>query len=544
MLLLLFIYSLVPINSVLYFIPIALFYIIYIFVLITTLQMFYSRKKLNSVKVLADMLDRLNDTLIHDSAESAYSWTSIKPYINFFIALPFLIASFSLADKQWIPSSEICLLSFVITVACWFALNDKYDYLALLAIILDTLSNLPILIEKINHIPVLYPILNAICSFGFKINLFFDLHFNIGLPSLAYIIVPLFFIKMATKSIKGFHQVIVPHLVCFFWWKLVVVFIVETTWFGLLRASCGWGMLLILSPLLFIAGFLWVIYTIYISTSFYNIFKVLTTFCLVIGVSLLPFWSRYNYKKSDWNLKQKSLVTNVILVVIFVITSVPLAFITLPKSDSNMNYLSRDVYMRSCVDVDGIFGVENCLHFNNLKVNWTGVVDKISITKIENRAEDFMKIFPKFVSNYLRCTYGQKYAQDCTTLSDQPEQDACQYNKLQGIYCHLNDFNKFTYEVMTSTQSNNEIAKLIIPDHFSSVIKALRVGDEVAYQGSLDYSIGSTIPTVHLKNLQCLRCQNTSPMVLQPSIWSFSFMYKTAFQSVFNFFFAPLFDFE
>lgn len=546
MLLLLFIYSLVSLNTVLWFLPIVIFFVTFSFVLICTMQMFYSRRKLNDLKALADMLDRFNNTFIHESAESAYSWASITPYFKFFFSLPLLIASFTLADKEWLPCSELFLISLLTTVASWFALSDKYDHLALLSILFDTFSNLPLIAEHMSQIPVLYPIINFISSFGISIDILSEFHIKVGLPSLAYIIVPLLFVEMAAKSRKGFYQIVIPHLVCFFWWRMVVIFFLQTSWFGLVRASCGWGILILLTPLLVVFGVVWTFYSIYVSSSFYNLLKIITTIILVVAVSLLPYWSRFNFRVGSLNLKQKSWKTNFILIAIFLVTSVPLAYISVPLNDAtSVDYLPRDVYLKHCgkVEITGVSTSIDCLHFENLKVNWTGMVDKVSIYRVENRAENFMRILPNMISNWLRCTYGEHYADDCGALEEDFESDACTFNKLQGRNCHMNSFSMFTYQVAvhTTDEEPSQSISLLAPDYFKQAMQVLSASDVISFQGRLSDKLAGPTPDVELTNMECVECASVPASIIQPSLWNLSSMYKSSIYAVFNFFFAPLF---
>ena len=533
MLLLLFIYSLISINSILYFLPIISFFISFIFLYVVTLQIFYSHRKLNRNRTINKIFERLGSRYLSRYEEDACC--SVKPYLQFFAVIPLLIISFNLADKQWLPSSEMCTMSFILVLAYWFSIKDGYGQYSYYVVLLNFFSNISLFTDDTNHIPILYHIFYAYKNFGLTISLYFDLSINIGLPSLAYFITLLIFMEMTLKSEKKFHQVILPHLVCVLWGKLVMLFFMESTWFGLLRASCGWGVLFIISPLLLIVGIFLILYKIYFSF-FFSFLKVVTTFGLILGVSTLPFWSKLNFVNDNLNLTQKSLKNYLILVSIVLLTSLPLAFVSFSLDDNNVNYLPRDVYMRNCKDLGKVLKAQNCLHFNNLKVNWSGIVKTISITKIENSAENFMKWFPKFISNWLQCTYGHRYAYDCTSFGSQLEQDACEFNKLQRVNCHLNEFSKFTYEVVVDME--DEAVNLVISNHFTELVALLNIGDMVSFQGLLAYK-GFKTPSINIYNLQCIQCTNELPVVIKPSVLSFSLIYKNAFHSVFNFFFAP-----
>ena len=138
------------------------------------------------------------------------------------------------------------------TVSYRIALSDRYDILALASIFIDFISTLvPALIAKLPQIPVLYSIVWYLCGPGFSIELpVHGLSVKLGLPSLAFLIVPVIFVKMAARrSWQGTYQIFVPHLVCFFWWRLSIAFLARSTWFGLALVFVGWISLLFLLPL-------------------------------------------------------------------------------------------------------------------------------------------------------------------------------------------------------------------------------------------------------------------------------------------------------
>ena len=61
--------------------------------------------------------------------------------------------SFAMADKSWIPCSEFTAIGMFFTLTCFMALSNKYDYLALLSIVVDFVSTLPYLIEDFPKYP-------------------------------------------------------------------------------------------------------------------------------------------------------------------------------------------------------------------------------------------------------------------------------------------------------------------------------------------------------------------------------------------------------
>ena len=95
-----------------------------------------ARRRLGDVKTIATMLSRFA-AFDQETAASMYMWHSMKPYATFFLALPLCIASLSVADTSWLLCPEFGALSAAVSFACYLALSDRYDFLALASILID-----------------------------------------------------------------------------------------------------------------------------------------------------------------------------------------------------------------------------------------------------------------------------------------------------------------------------------------------------------------------------------------------------------------------
>ena len=284
--------------------------------------MLQSRRRLSDVKTIAGMLSRLLNSFDEQTAASMYLWNSMRPYANFFLALPLCVASLSVADTGWMLCPEFGALSAMTAVACFIALSDRYDSLALTSISIDCISTiLPALIQKLPELPVMHTVLWYLFGPGLSIELpVHGLYVSIGLPSLAFLIVPVIFIRMAArKSWQGTYQVLIPHLVCFFWWRLTVAFLTRSTWFGLARAFVGWIGLIVFLPFM---PFIVIGYGIYIFrtvASFSSVIKLFTTVTLVVGVSIFMWWSRSGFRIGPWfSLRGKSPISRAVLILVIV----------------------------------------------------------------------------------------------------------------------------------------------------------------------------------------------------------------------------------
>ena len=337
-----FIYSLISIQLVLWSIPLFLFYICFAAMIICTMQMFYSKRKIKDVKAVANMLQKFNEMLDSETAESSYEWNKLTPYLTFFITLCGMTMSFAMADKSWIPCSEFTAIGMFFTLTCFMALSNKYDYLALLSIVVDFVSTLPYLIEDFPNIPILRHILTLFCGSVFSLEIVPGMHINIGLPSFAYMIVPILFIRMAIQqSWTGTYRVLIPHLICFFWWKVSVMFFRYSTWLGLVRASLGWVLFVALLPIFFGFFVIWLIYSFISLFTIANFFRILTTFVLLTLPIIFGIWAKTGFKVSSFSLNERSLLARSVLVALFVLSVVPmLYYFTPPERDVSGKYMT------------------------------------------------------------------------------------------------------------------------------------------------------------------------------------------------------------
>ena len=340
MLLAFFIYSLISIQLGFWSVPLCLFYICFAAMIICTMQMFYTKREIKDVKSVANMLQKFNEMLGSERVESSYEWNKLTPYLTFFITLCGMTMSFAIANKSWIPCSEFTAIGMFFTLTCFMALNNKYNYLALLSIIVNFVSTLPYLIEGFPYIPILSYMMTLFCGTVFSLEIVPGMHINIGLPSFAYMIVPFLFIRMAIQqSWTGTFRVLIPYLICFFWWKVSVMFYHCSTWLGLVRASLMWVMFVALLPMLLCLVIIWLIYSLISLFTIANFLCILTTLVLLALPILGEIWDKTGFKVYSFSLNDRSVLARCILVSLFVLSGVPmLYYFTPPERDVSGRY--------------------------------------------------------------------------------------------------------------------------------------------------------------------------------------------------------------
>ncbi|CAE1320623.1 WFS1 [Acanthosepion pharaonis] len=167
--LLLFIYGFITPSLVFFFVPLFFFYLSFAAMVISTLQMFYGRQKLSDTSTLTSALKNFDIGVDVESVESQFCWNSLTPYIVFFSSIIASVISFSLANKSYIPCSEVCIIALIFAVSCFIALSDSHDHLTLMTVGSNLLASLPIILDGFPNIPVLIHILKLISSPFFQL---------------------------------------------------------------------------------------------------------------------------------------------------------------------------------------------------------------------------------------------------------------------------------------------------------------------------------------------------------------------------------------
>ncbi|KAJ8314058.1 hypothetical protein KUTeg_008619 [Tegillarca granosa] len=540
-----FLYSFISAKLLFLVVPLVIFYVTLAMLSVSTLQMFYKKAKLRDANALANVLKTYDVGVDVNQAKSQYTWNSLAPYLAFFLTLPFVVLSFSLANKAYIPCSELVVLSGGLACVCFSALSDSHDLITLLALFCNVLSSLPTFFHNFPDIPVVTTVLHLITGplITFDLPGGFKLHF--GIPSACYLAIGLFFIVMACqKSFSGLYQVLVPHLVCYFWWHLMISFFPFTTWWGLARASVGYILLPMIIPLALILIFFMGIYVVF-KLFQTQVFGKLIITLLLAAVPLLLSQTKMLFGK---NFEKKyGKVKTIVMVIFAVLAILPLIFVKLPSGKKESKFeLSWDEYKSLCLQVDGNRSPfqRKCSHLIGTKVVWKGIFDGAKITKIDNSVEPLLNGLPEIISNSLRCLYGVKYG-DCTNETQSESEAAlCNVMKSLGKYCHLKNLDSYSFQLSVKIPNFNGTIVLDAGDGLKNTIFALRQSDEVEFTGVLTSGLGSMSTGLKLKQITCTsRELNIMTEIVEDDEDILLRAMNDALSVGFNFFWYPLVEY-
>ncbi|XP_041366241.1 wolframin-like [Gigantopelta aegis] len=540
---LLFIYSFLTPAFLLFLVPLCIFYLSFTALVMSTLQMFYKKKKRSDATTLASILKEYDVTIDLDKTESQYTWNSMMPYLVFFGNLLVAIASFAVANKSYIPCAEVCIVSLVMTGFCFFGLSDHHDKLTIFAMMSNFLASLPVFLH-VPNVPVLKQAVGLLTQPFFAFDMGFGVKLNISFPSVAYAIIPLFFLRMAMqKSWQGTYRVLIPHLVCYFWWNFVTSTFPFTSWLGLIRATFGYLLLPIILPVSFV-GFLGVAgFGIYKAFQSAMIGKVIITVCLLAVPAVLSqtkslFGKNFNAKIG--------IPKKVLMIVFSLLAIVPLIFVQLPSFETKHAVpLTWNSYSKLCIpgsDHSVAATQMKCSYLTGMKVMWMGTLQTVAVAKTENTAESVFKSLPSFLTKPLKCIFGVRF-EDCQKILNEQNRELCEIIRTRGEDCHVKNHDEYQFEL--SINIDDVTIKLSAGHDFNSTILALNHGEEVKFNATLAGNVGTSSPKLKLTSITSLnRLDMVTMTVLEDDQDLYMNVMQEAISVTFNFIWFPVFEYS
>ena len=249
---LLFLYSVCGTESLILFIPMALYYVSFCVMVVSTFQMLYKRCEFSEFRVWSRLfISYSGGSLNPEEAEYQYCRNKLRPYGNFFLALLINLVVYPLIAPQWTPQSEITILSFFLTVLTLYAfMDDKRvpDFLALFSFAVHVLAKYPYETDAVvrqgwRFLDIRIP---TFASYVVGNGVEFCLNFR----AVFYLLIPAVFAKIAARdNWRGTYKTLIPHCVTLSWWQMAVISSQGATWYGLIRSTLALVGLVLFLPL-------------------------------------------------------------------------------------------------------------------------------------------------------------------------------------------------------------------------------------------------------------------------------------------------------
>uniref|UniRef100_W5K912 Wolframin ER transmembrane glycoprotein n=1 Tax=Astyanax mexicanus TaxID=7994 RepID=W5K912_ASTMX len=236
-----FIISNLSVDLFAFTIPLLVFYLAFISMVICTLRVFRSSKGWENFSALTALLTRFEPGLDVEQAETHFGWNNLEQYVYFLVSVCFVIFSFPVADKRWIPCSELSTVAVFFTALSYVSLSPSAAAYARRALIIEVASSLCALTTQLPQQMALRVLGQTftVVPLGESVEL------TLSLPCLLYI-----YLMARMRGFRGTYCFLVPYLVCFMWWEFSVVLLQNSTPIGLIRTCVAYFLLLFALPVL------------------------------------------------------------------------------------------------------------------------------------------------------------------------------------------------------------------------------------------------------------------------------------------------------
>ncbi|MCJ8733831.1 hypothetical protein PDJAM_G00228210 [Pangasius djambal] len=553
-----FIISNLTLDFFLLVIPLVIFYLSFLSMVICTLRVFQNSKAWENFKTLTAMLAHFEPGLDLEQAESNFTWTHLEPHLYFLVSALFLILSFPVADKSWLPCSEMATVAVFFTVSSYLSLRPAAQQHAKLALLAQFAS--------------------AICSFinellggrvgqlvggsWFSVPICDWLVFHVGVPCILYLYLLYLCVRMGTaRGWQGSYSMLLPYLLCFTWCELSVTLLHASTALGLMRTAVGYFLFFFALPVLSLALAAVLLAQLVQWFLALELAKMAVTVCVCVVPVLLRWWTRFSVSPLAVirSLRRSSMVK---LIMVWISALLLFSWFYVYRSEGMKVYNSTVTWQqysemcgpRAWKERNMAHTQILCSHLEGHRVTWEGRFKYVRVTEIENGAQAVVNLLPGIIADWARCLYGEEYPA-CDGTQPEPAPPLCKLKAFANHKCHVKRFDRYKFEVTMGmplqdkkgkrVQETDDATKDIVlraSNEFRGVLLALSAGSIVEFSTVLEGRLGSKWPVFELKALHCRTC--ISPLVptrRQVKIeqdWRVNA--RNAFAFAFNFLFHPL----
>ncbi|XP_030591224.1 wolframin [Archocentrus centrarchus] len=573
-----FIISNLTVDLFAFVIPLLVFYLSFISMIICTLRIFQSSKTWENFSTLTSLLTRFEPGLDVEQAETNFGWNNLEPYLYFIFSVFFVIFSFPVADKNWIPCSELSTVAIFFTAVSYHSLSPKAAEYARRAMVIEMASSLCCLTQ---FLPENLMVLRLLGRTFTTLPLGESVVLKLSLPCLLYVYLFCLFFSMARmRGFRGTYCFLVPYLVCFMWCEFSVVLLQNSSAVGLIRTCVAYFLFLFALPvlafglatMLFIQVFKWFLEL--------ELTKMIVTLVICAIPVTLRLWTRFSM--SILNVFRSLTHRGPVRLILLCISMVLLFFsVYVYHAEGEKVYnstLTWSQYSRVCGppawETKGVAQTQIfCSHLHGHRVTWAGRFKHVRVAETENGAQSVINMLPVFMGEWLRCLYGETYpkcepknatvanltAADLTAssvtvslpilLQMQEETELCQIKALAKHTCHVKRFDSYRFEVTVGIIQDGSAERedpardiiLMASHEFRQVLLNLTPGNKVEFSTKLEGRLGARAPAFELKAIHCLDCPSSlltgGRQVKIERNWRRTTM--KALKFAFDFFFSP-----
>ncbi|KYN39509.1 Wolframin, partial [Trachymyrmex septentrionalis] len=533
-LLLLLLYSLFGTESLILFIPMALYYLSFVIMVVATFQMLQRKREFNNFRVWSGLfLSYSGGNLNPEEAEYQFCRNNLKPYGHFFLALLLNLMIYPLIAHQWTPQSEITIVAVTLTLItlCSFMWRDSSrfpDFLALFSFGVHVLAKYPyetdmVVAQSWRFLDIRVP---TFASYVVGNGIEFCLNFR----AVFYLLIPAVFAKMAARDgWRGTYRILIPHCVTLSWWQIAIFSSQGATWYGLIRGALALvGMVLFLP----IAGIASIILPIVAIAKYLSENDLVMRIAITTVLGGMPFFASWYLRKTRTSRFNWIITLMQIVLGVSAATFLSWPMIMEYNQDSDEAYdivstLTWDQYQNYChqpawEELSSKAQVQvQCAQLEGIPVSWEGYVTNIRVKSIKNNIAVVLNKLPNNIRTILSCMYGEPYEENCNSGDDTRRKNCKHITNIQKKRnkCYFPSWDQYEFEIFVKMKSGiwgstTEI-RLIADHSFTNFSLNIYPGDKIWFSGALlnndletESLLGGAELHIDLEEVGCLACNS------------------------------------
>lgn len=255
------VYCLYTMDSLTKYLPLGLYYVTFLLMTVTTFKMLKTKHEFVDFRLWSGLFLRYGDQHVDaEESENRFLRNNMSPYLVFFVAFVVNLITYPFISDQWLPNSELTVISFIIMcitlLAFMYTSSDTHpDYPILFSFGLNVLAKYPYEMDNVVTTGWRFLDLKVPAFATFVIGN--GIEFCINCRALLYLTIPAVLLYLAYRdNWRGTCRYLIPHCVTLSWLQICIVSSQSATMFGLVRAALGLSGMLLFLPLFGIATLL------------------------------------------------------------------------------------------------------------------------------------------------------------------------------------------------------------------------------------------------------------------------------------------------
>ncbi|XP_017758079.1 PREDICTED: wolframin isoform X2 [Eufriesea mexicana] len=532
-LLLLLLYSLFGTESLILFIPMALYYLSFIVMVIATFQMLQRKREFNNFRIWSGLfLSYSGGNLNPDEAEYQFCCNNLKPYGHFFLALLLNLMIYPIIAHQWTPQSEFTIIAVTLTLITllnfmWNDTSKLPDFLALSSFGVHVLAKYPyetdiVVAQGWRFLDIRVP---TFASYVVGNGIEFCLNFR----AVFYLLIPAVFAKMAARNNwRGTYQTLIPHCVTLSWWQIAIFSSQGATWYGLIRGALALVGMVLFLPL---AGLASIILPIVAAAKYLSENDLVMRIAVTTLLGGMPFLASWYLRKTrtpkfNWMITVIQLIIG-ISAGMFLSWPMIMEYKQEPDMYEGVSSLSWEQYQNHChqpawEELSSQAQVQiQCADLEGILISWEGYVTNIKLKSIKNNIAEIFNRLPDSIRNIVSCMYGEMYSNNCDSYDKLRQENCKHFANIQRRRnkCHFPAWNRYEFEILVKMKSgmwgNNAEILLIADNSFTNFSLNTYPGDKIWFSGTLlnnglkdESLLGGSEPHIELEEIGCIACHS------------------------------------